>query len=147
MTVPYDKSFAKTLLVDMLRIRSMEEKCAQLYGEGKIRGFLHLYIGEEAVAVGVLHGLSPEDNVVATYREHGPRAGARHSDESHHGPKCMASRKAARAGMAAPCIFLTGRRAFLAAPPLLPSGIPLAVGVALADKMQRLPASDGLFLW
>ena len=58
------------LLADMLRIRRMEETSAQLYGEGKIRGFLHLYVGEEAVAVGVLHALAAEDRVVATYREH-----------------------------------------------------------------------------
>ncbi|HJV52938.1 MAG TPA: thiamine pyrophosphate-dependent enzyme, partial [Noviherbaspirillum sp.] len=55
----------------MLRIRRMEEKSAELYGAGKIRGFLHLYIGEEAVAVGALHALASEDNIVATYREHG----------------------------------------------------------------------------
>ena len=53
------------------RIRRMEEKSAELYGAGKIRGFLHLYIGEEACAVGALHALAGEDNVVATYREHG----------------------------------------------------------------------------
>jgi len=51
MTVPYDKNFAQKLLADMLRIRRMEEKCAELYGAQKIRGFLHLYIGEEACAV------------------------------------------------------------------------------------------------
>ncbi|MDX5318965.1 MAG: pyruvate dehydrogenase (acetyl-transferring) E1 component subunit alpha, partial [Actinomycetes bacterium] len=60
-----------TFLADMLRIRRMEEKCAELYGATKIRGFLHLYIGEEACAVGALHALTPDDNVVATYREHG----------------------------------------------------------------------------
>ena len=69
--VPWDKDFALQLLADMLRIRRMEEKSAELYGAGKIRGFLHLYIGEEAVAVGALHALRPADNVVATYREHG----------------------------------------------------------------------------
>ena len=50
--VPWKKDFAHQLLLDMLRIRRMEEKAAELYGAGKIRGFLHLYIGEEAVAVG-----------------------------------------------------------------------------------------------
>ncbi|MBI2487932.1 MAG: pyruvate dehydrogenase (acetyl-transferring) E1 component subunit alpha, partial [Deltaproteobacteria bacterium] len=55
----------------MLRIRRLEEKSAELYSAMKIRGFLHLYIGEEAVAVGVIEVLKPEDNVVATYREHG----------------------------------------------------------------------------
>ncbi len=59
------------LLQEMLRIRRFEEKCAELYSAGKIRGFLHLYIGEEAVAVGVMQALTPEDAIVATYREHG----------------------------------------------------------------------------
>jgi TPP-dependent pyruvate/acetoin dehydrogenase alpha subunit len=55
----------------MIRIRRFEERCAQLYQTEKIRGFLHLYIGEEAVAVGVMSVLGPDDAVVATYREHG----------------------------------------------------------------------------
>src|SRR5208282_4973676 len=59
------------LLRDMIRIRRFEEKCAELYSASKIRGFLHLYIGEEAVAVGAMRALSPDDTVVATYREHG----------------------------------------------------------------------------
>ena len=59
------------LLYQMLRIRRFEEKCAELYTQQKIRGFLHLYIGEEAVSVGVIRALKPEDSIVATYREHG----------------------------------------------------------------------------
>jgi len=62
---------AQTLLREMLRIRRFEEKCAELYSLGKIRGFLHLYIGEEAIAVGAMQSLKAEDAVVATYREHG----------------------------------------------------------------------------
>jgi hypothetical protein len=69
-----------TLLRQMIRIRRFEERCAELYKEEKIRGFLHLYIGEEAIAVGVMQALTPEDAVVATYREHG-HAGARHRQE------------------------------------------------------------------
>ena len=59
------------MLRDMVRIRRFEERCADLYGQMKIRGFLHLYIGEEAVAVGAIRALAPDDNIVATYREHG----------------------------------------------------------------------------
>ena len=58
-------------LKQMLRIRRFEEKCAELYAQEKIRGFLHLYIGEEAVAVGIMSTLTGEDQIVATYREHG----------------------------------------------------------------------------
>jgi len=60
----YGREFCLRLVRSMLRIRRMEERCAHLYGEGKIRGFLHLYIGEEAVAAGVMANLRPEDAVV-----------------------------------------------------------------------------------
>ena len=59
------------LLGQMVRIRRFEDKCAELYTQEKIRGFLHLYDGEEAVAVGVIPNLAVQDAVVATYREHG----------------------------------------------------------------------------
>jgi len=55
----------------MLLIRRFEEACAKAYSFGKIGGFLHLYIGQEAVAVGAMAALLPQDSVVATYREHG----------------------------------------------------------------------------
>jgi len=61
----------RALLREMLRIRRFEERCVELYSAAKIRGFMHLYIGEEAVAVGVAAALTPGDAVVATYREHG----------------------------------------------------------------------------
>nr|MBA3503558.1 pyruvate dehydrogenase (acetyl-transferring) E1 component subunit alpha [Deltaproteobacteria bacterium] len=55
----------------MLAIRRMEEASAKAYSQGKIGGFLHLIIGQEAVCVGATAALKPEDYVVATYREHG----------------------------------------------------------------------------
>ena len=65
------REHALELLGQMLRIRQFEDRCAQLYTEQKIRGFLHLYNGEEAIAVGVMQTLGADDAVVATYREHG----------------------------------------------------------------------------
>ena len=59
------------LYYQMVLIRRIEEKAMELYQQGKIGGFLHLYIGEEAVGVGAMHALRGEDNIVATYREHG----------------------------------------------------------------------------
>src|SRR3970040_2293462 len=55
----------------MLLIRRFEERCAQLYVEGKIGGFLHLYIGQEAVAVGAMSVLRPDDYLLTSYRDHG----------------------------------------------------------------------------
>jgi pyruvate dehydrogenase E2 component (dihydrolipoamide acetyltransferase) len=66
-----ERSHALALMQEMLRIRRFEEKAAELYTHGKIQGFLHLYIGEEAVAVGAMQALTPSDAIVSTYREHG----------------------------------------------------------------------------
>src|SRR3989475_159442 len=66
-----DAAVAKHLLTDMLLIRRFEEKAAEAYTLGKIGGFLHLYIGEEAVAVGTTSVLRPDDYAISAYREHG----------------------------------------------------------------------------
>src|SRR2546426_9974049 len=66
-----DAAVAKRLLTDMLLIRRFEEKAAEAYTLGKIGGFLHLYIGEEAVAVGATSMLRPDDYAISAYREHG----------------------------------------------------------------------------
>lgn len=65
------KDEALTQYRAMLLIRRFEERCAQLYVEGKIGGFLHLYIGQEAVAVGAMGLLRPDDYFVTSYRDHG----------------------------------------------------------------------------
>ncbi len=59
------------LLRHMIRVRRFEQTCAELYTQEKIRGFLHLYDGEEAVAAGIIPVLEECDRLVATYREHG----------------------------------------------------------------------------
>ena len=61
----------RRMLREMLLIRHFEEKAAEAYALGKIGGFCHLYIGQEAVAVGVSAALEPTDYVIASYREHG----------------------------------------------------------------------------
>ena len=65
------REHAHKLLHEMKRIRLFEEKCAELYSVTKIRGFLHLYIGEESVAVCIMQSLKDTDSIVASYREHG----------------------------------------------------------------------------
>jgi pyruvate dehydrogenase E1 component alpha subunit len=62
---------ALALYRSMLLIRRFEERCAQLYVEGKIGGFLHLYIGQEAVGVGAMSLLRPDDYFITSYRDHG----------------------------------------------------------------------------
>jgi len=70
-TLGVDEALARKLLDDMVLIRRFEEKSAEAYALGKIGGFLHLYVGEEAVAVGATSVLRPEDYAIAAYREHG----------------------------------------------------------------------------
>src|SRR3989304_8061619 len=66
-----DAELARRLLGEMLLIRRFEEKAAEAYAHGKIGGFLHLYIGEEAVAVGASSVPRPDDYAISAYREHG----------------------------------------------------------------------------
>jgi pyruvate dehydrogenase E1 component alpha subunit len=66
-----DKNLGLSLYRSMLLIRRFEERCAQLYVEGKIGGFLHLYIGQEAVGVGSISLLRADDYFITSYRDHG----------------------------------------------------------------------------
>ncbi|MBS1186586.1 MAG: pdhA [Burkholderiaceae bacterium] len=136
--VALDAGLARTLLADMVRIRKMEERCAELYGEGKIRGFLHLYIGEEAVASGALRALSPEDNVVATYREHG-HALVRGVPMKAIMAEMYGKHEGCSGGRGGSMHLFDVKRRFYGGNAIVAGGIPLTVGVALADKMQNLP--------
>jgi len=135
MAVPYDKHFAQKLLLDMLRIRRMEEKCAELYGEQKIRGFLHLYIGEEACAVGSMHALKPADNIVATYREHGHALVRGVSMNAIMAEMFGKSAGCSRGRGGSMHLFDAATR-FYGGDAIVGGGLPLAVGFALADKLQ-----------
>lgn len=131
-----DPKHALSLLYEMIRIRRFEEKSAELYGLGKIRGFLHLYIGEEAVAVGAMQALTPDDAIVATYREHGHAlvrgipAGAIMAEMYGKANGCSRGRGGSMH------LFDAGRR-FYGGNAIVGGGLALAVGLALADKMQN----------
>ncbi|MDB0509599.1 pyruvate dehydrogenase (acetyl-transferring) E1 component subunit alpha [Ralstonia solanacearum] len=133
--VPYDRTFALMLLRDMVRIRRFEEKCAELYGAGKIRGFLHLYIGEEAVGVGALHALSPEDNIVATYREHG-HALVRGMDMGVLMAEMYGKREGCARGRGGSMHLFDRTARLFGGNAIVGGGLPLSVGLALAEKMQ-----------
>jgi pyruvate dehydrogenase E1 component alpha subunit len=70
-TITFDQATGRKYLQQMMLVRRFEEACAEQYTKGHIRGFLHLCIGQEAVNVGALQALGPEDNILSTYREHG----------------------------------------------------------------------------
>ena len=118
-----DRAHAMDVLRQMLLIRRFEEKAAEVYTLGKIRGFLHLYIGEEAVAVGAMQALTPEDAIVATYREHG-QALARGIPAASSWQRCTVRPTAAAGAAVAPCISSTCRAGSSAATPSWAAGFP-----------------------
>jgi len=128
----------------MVLVRRFEERCAQLYQETKIHGFLHLYVGEEAVAAGTMPALDPADNVVGTYREHGHAllrgvpAGAVMAEMFGRVDGCSGGRGGSMH------LFDTARH-FYGGNAIVGGGLPLAVGLALADRMKDRPAITACF--
>ncbi len=142
--VRWDKVFALKLLADMVRIRRMEERCAELYGQQKIRGFLHLYIGEEAVAVGALNALRADDNLVATYREHGHALVRGLSMGSIMAEMYGKQEGCARGRGGSMHLFDRATRLY-GGHGIVGGGLPVAVGLALADRMQQRRALTACF--
>ena len=126
---------ARPLLADMVRVRRMEEKCAELYGETKIRGFLHLYVGEEAVAAGSLRALDDDDAVVATYREHA-HALLRGVPMTSIMAEMFGKQEGCSRGRGGSMHLFDAARRFYGGNAIVAGGLPLAVGLALADAMQ-----------
>jgi pyruvate dehydrogenase E1 component alpha subunit len=120
----------------MVRIRRFEEKCAELYSAGKIRGFLHLYIGEEAVAAGAVPVLTEEDAVVATYREHG-HALARGVPAGRIMAEMFGRQEGCSRGRGGSMHLFDVSRRFYGGNAIVGGGLPIAAGLALADKLQR----------
>lgn len=123
------------LLGGMLRIRRFEEKSAELYSLGRIRGFLHLYIGEEAIAVGAMRALEPRDAVVATYREHGHAIARGISMGSVMAEMYGKANGCSRGRGGSMHLFDAGLR-FYGGHAIVGGGLPVAVGLALASKMK-----------
>ncbi|MBZ5674989.1 MAG: pyruvate dehydrogenase (acetyl-transferring) E1 component subunit alpha [Acidobacteriia bacterium] len=126
------------LLRQMLLIRRFEEKCAELYTQQKIRGFLHLYIGEEAVGVGVVQALRPEDAIVSTYREHG-HALARGISAGSVMAEMFGKQEGCSRGRGGSMHLFDAKTHFYGGNAVVGGGLPVAVGLALADKMRNQP--------
>jgi len=133
MTV--ERGHALELLRQMVLIRRFEEKAAELYMLGKIRGFLHLYIGEEAVAVGAMQAFMPEDAIVATYREHG-QALARGIPAGSLMAEMYGKANGCSRGHGGSMHFFDVSRRFYGGYAIVGGGMPIAVGLALADTLQ-----------
>ncbi len=132
------RDHARDLLRDMRLIRRFEETCAELYTQQKIRGFLHLYLGEEANAVGVLHALAPDDAVVATYREHG-HALIRGVPPGPLMAEMFGKSGGCCRGRGGSMHVFDIERRFYGGNAIVAGGLPLAVGLALADRMLQRP--------
>jgi len=128
-----DKTHLLEQLKQMLRVRMFEEKCAELYAQEKIRGFLHLYIGEEAIAVGVMSALSPQDQIVATYREHGHALSRGLSMKSVMAEMYGRTNGCSRGRGGSMHLFDKDKR-FYGGNAIVGGGLPLAAGLAMANK-------------
>jgi pyruvate dehydrogenase E1 component alpha subunit len=128
----------------MIRIRRFEEKAAELYSLGKIRGFLHLYIGEEAVAVGAMQSLTPDDAIVATYREHGHSL-VRGTPMGPLMAELYGKANGCARGRGGSMHFFDVSRRFYGGLAIVAGGLPIAVGLALADKLQGLSRVTACF--
>ncbi|MFN0314038.1 MAG: pyruvate dehydrogenase (acetyl-transferring) E1 component subunit alpha [Burkholderiales bacterium] len=128
---------ARHLLWQMIRIRRFEEKCAELYSAGKIRGFLHLYIGEEAIAAAVMPELTESDAVLATYREHG-HALARGVPSTAIMAEMYGKREGCSGGRGGSMHLFDVSRRFYGGNAIVGGALPMAVGFALADRMRGL---------
>jgi pyruvate dehydrogenase E1 component alpha subunit len=132
------------LMREMLRIRRFEEKCAELYSAAKIRGFLHLYIGEEAVAVAAIHALEPDDAIVATYREHG-HALARGIPATSLMAELYGKQEGCSRGRGGSMHIFDAATHFHGGNAIVGGGLPIAVGLALAQKMRGEPRLTACF--
>ena len=130
------REHALGLLADMLRIRQFEDRAAELYGAGAIRGFMHLYNGEEAIAVGVMRVLAPHDAIVSTYREHG-HAIARGVSMNALMAELYGKQTGCSRGRGGSMHFFDAATRFYGGNAIVGGGLPLAVGLALAEHVQR----------
>ena len=128
-----DISLAKRLYRTMLLMRRFEEKASEMYGRAKIGGFLHLYIGEEAVATGVIPLLEPQDTIVTHYREHG-HAIARGLDTRRVMAELFGKSGGTSRGKGGSMHIFDASKGFLGGYAIVGGMMPIAVGLGLASK-------------
>ncbi|MCL5271370.1 MAG: pyruvate dehydrogenase (acetyl-transferring) E1 component subunit alpha [bacterium] len=119
----------------MLRVRRLEERCTQLYGQGKIAGFCHLYIGQEAVAAGALACTRQDDYVITTYRDHGMALLRGIAPESIFG-ELMGREIGCSKGRGGSMHLFSKQTHFLGGHGIVGAHIPLGTGAAFAAKYR-----------
>jgi len=126
-----------SLYRQMLLIRRFEEKSAEMYALAKIAGFLHLYIGEEAIAVGAIAALRPDDYAISAYRDHG-HCLARGSDPGQVMAELFGKATGLCQGKGGSMHLVDAPRRFMGGYAIVGGHIPLATGLAFATKYQHL---------
>jgi pyruvate dehydrogenase E1 component alpha subunit len=132
------------LLTTMVRIRRFEERCVELYSAGRIRGFLHLYIGQEAVAAGVIGHLDADDAVVSTYRDHG-HAVAKGVPMAAVMAEMFGKAQGCSRGRGGSMHLFDAVVRFYGGNAIVAGGLPVAAGLALADHLQGRPRVTACF--
>jgi pyruvate dehydrogenase E1 component alpha subunit len=133
-----DPTLLKSMLEQMVLVRRFEEKSAELYTLGKIGGFCHLYIGQEAVAVGALSVIQPEDYIFTSYREHG-HALARGMDPGEVMAELCGKQSGVSKGKVGSMHLFDKRRNFMGGHGIVGGQIPLATGAAFTSKYLKQP--------
>lgn len=128
-------SDATRWLHQMLRIRRFEERCAELYGAGKIRGFLHLCIGQEAIAAAAVPELRADDQLLCTYREHG-HALARGVPMRSVMAEMFGKQEGCSHGRGGSMHLFDAERRFFGGNAIVAGALPVAAGFALADQLK-----------
>ncbi len=128
----------RALLRTMLLVRRFEERAAEVYQQGKIRGFLHLGVGQEGVAVGAIAALDPEDRVVAAYREHA-HALARGVSAAAVMAEMYGKATGCSRGRGGSMHLFDVAHGLYGGNAIVAGGLPLACGLALADRMRKRP--------
>ncbi len=141
-----DHAHVRDLLKGMMRIRRFEDQCAELYTQQKIRGFLHLYDGEEAIAVGIIPLLREADRVVATYREHG-HALARGVSMGGVMAEMYGKAEGCAGGRGGSMHLFSAAHNFYGGNAIVGGGLPLAVGSGAGRQDGGDGCGHRLFLW
>ncbi len=130
-----DKDLMLSLYRDMVRIRRFEEEAARSYSRGKMGGFLHLYIGQEAVAVGAMSAIEPTDYIVATYREHGHYL-ARVGDMKAAMAELFGKATGCAKGRGGSMHYFDVDKRFMGGHAIVGGHVPIAAGIAFASKYR-----------
>lgn len=131
-----DKSQMTEFYRQMLLIRRFEEASGRLYMQGKIRGFLHLYIGEEAIAVGAISALRPNDYVIGHYRDHGHALAKGMSPKIAMAELCGKS-TGSSGGKGGSMHLFDLEKNFMGGHAIVGGQMPIAAGLALASKYKN----------